>query len=381
MKHRSIIVGTVAIAALAMSTPSDAIGANGTTPSNNSAAPQLKHAGSIKVRDLGSSAWVQILSFSPDSRYLAIGDTPTAASSAIVVWDLQLDREQTRITELPPFAGRPQVGIEWSPDGKSITFGTGTPIRFWDPLTGRVVKELADEPPHLWARYNKDGSKLLINREPLGGGGSFRIYDTRTWQFRDYGDDGLHIQALSWTSDDYVLVAGEWPKVSAGRTLDGLVPQTADTLMRLIDPSGRQPARAALLAQALSNDVTGVGHPIPVQNFWIDAATVNYPTDKIAIGPGKIVDARTLKVLTYATDEDITSHKIPIGDRAFSSNGNFLYLLGSNKEGTEKSVVMNTLTGTPIATFTGGHNGLAASPDGKRLAIGNGQSVDLYDVQ
>lgn len=331
-----------------------------------------------RIRLLDSVAELQ-----PNSRYLAIIDNPTVGSSSVIIWDLQLGKEQTRITGLPPYGGYPQVELLWSPDGKYITFGTGLPILFWDPLSGKIAKELRVEPPVRWARYNKDGTKLLVNREPLGGHGGFRIYDTRNWTYRDYGDDGLLIEALSWTADDMVLVAGEWPKFSIGRTLEGIAPQMSDALARLIDPSGRQPPRTVLLASGSPHQVKtgGTEETVLLQSFWPDWAVANYNTNRISLGVGKIIDAGSLAVLNFASDDDIRTGKIPAGGQAFSPDGNFLYLLGISLDGKARSLVLNAATGKPVGTFPGGHRGLAASPDGHRIAVGNGRVVNVYDVR
>jgi hypothetical protein len=119
---------------------------------------------------------------------------------------------------------------------------------------------------------------------------------------------------------------------------------------------------------------------------------VNYRTNKISLGPGKLVDGRTLEVFTYASSDNVLTYasggntpngKLPSGTQAFNPDGNYLYLLGVSRDGKAKSLVLNTHTGAPAATFPGGLNllALAISPDGQRLAVGNGRSVDLYDVQ
>jgi WD40 repeat protein len=135
----------------------------GTNPTTYPAAPHPKFTRTVDLSNVGRESFVERLTFSPDSRYLAVVDNPNAGSSTIIIWDLQLDREQTRIEGLPPFGGFPGVELLWSPDGKSITLGLGRPIRFWDPMTGQIVKELMIDLPVRWSRYNKDGSKLLVN--------------------------------------------------------------------------------------------------------------------------------------------------------------------------------------------------------------------------
>lgn len=384
MKYRSTILGAIAMGAIGLIAPTDAKADSvGSNPSASPAAPQPRFSRTIDLSNEGRDSWIFLLTFSPDSRYLAVVDNPNLGSSTIIIWDLQLDREQTRIAGLPPFGGNPQVELLWSPDGKYISYGSRNPVLFWDPLTGHVVKELAVAPPVDWSRFNKDGSKLLVNRDILARAG-FRIYDTSSWEFHDYGDDGLIIQTLSWTAEDKVLVGGAWPRANVGRALDGMIPQMSDSLVRLIDPSGRDAPRSVLLAPSSLRDYKGIVHSVPFQSYAPDSAIVNYRTNKIAIGFGKIIDGRTMEIFTYASDDDILSGKIPAGGRAFSPDGNYLYLLGLigiRRADSIKSLVMDARTGLVVASFPGGQNGLAASPDGKHLAVGNGRSIDFYDVQ
>jgi WD40 repeat protein len=382
VRYRATIIAAITIGAIGMITPTDAASDGvGTNPMTYPAAPHPKFARTLDLSNVGRGASLTLMTFSPDSRYLAVVDNPNVASSTIIIWDLQLDREQTRIevAGFPSLGTAPDVKLLWSPDGKYITFGSGRPIRFWDPMAGQMVKELVVDPPVLWSRYNKDGGKFLVNRSIIGHKG-FRIYDTRSWEFQDYGDDGLSIEGLSWTADDKILVAGPWPKASVGRTLDGIVPHWYDVLARLIDPSGKQAPRLVLLS---SPEVAGIDRQDPTQAFFPYHAVVNYRTNKIALGPGKIIDGRTLEILSFASGDDILSHKIPVGGQAFSADGNYLYLLGFSRDGKTNSLVVNAHTGAPAGTFPGGRNlnALAVSPDGKLLAIGNGHSVDLYDVE
>jgi hypothetical protein len=44
-------------------------------------------------------------------------------------------------------------------------------------------------------------------------------------------------------------------------------------------------------------------------------------------------------------------------------------------------LVLDANTGKPVFIFSGGHEGIAVSPDGKWLAIGDGSSVGLLSIQ
>ncbi|HSY54487.1 MAG TPA: hypothetical protein VK785_08575, partial [Opitutaceae bacterium] len=80
--------------------------------------------------------------------------------------------------------------------------------------------------------------------------------------------------------------------------------------------------------------------------------------------------------------------KIPwVGCQAnmvFSPDGKYLYLKGntsSPSDDTAKNLILDATTGKLLLWFEGGHDGIAISPDGKLLAMGNGRSVKLLDIQ
>jgi hypothetical protein len=157
----------------------------------------------------------------------------------------------------------------------------------------------------------------------------------------------------------------------------------SDALARLIDPSSEQPPRTVLLASGSPHQVKtgGTEETVLLQSFWPDRAVANYNTNRISLGVGKIINAGSLEILTFASNDDIRTGKIPAGGQAFSPDGNFLYLLGISRDGNARSLVLNAATGKPAGTFPGGRRSLAASADGHRIAVGNGRVVDLYDVR
>jgi len=339
--------------------------------------PKIDQIKAIDLSAIARGSWVKKLTFSPDGRYLAIVDDPNISTSTIIIWDLERDREQARITGLPPFGDWPQVELLWSPDGKSITYGRGKPIKFWDPLTGIVIKEFTIDGPDIWSRYNKDGTKLLVNRTPLGGHGGFRIYETADWTYADYGDDGLLIRTMCWTADNMVMVAGVWATADKERTIDNKYPKSFDVVIRLIDPAGKIAPRSVLVP-AIPPDAPGHW---PRQVMGLLESSVDYTTNKV-ITENYIVDGRSLEIFQYASDEDIRTGNIPATlEPLFSPDGKYIYLLGSNMEGTAKSLVVEAATGKPLTVFPGGHDGIAVSSDGRKLAVGNGRTVDIYTVE
>ncbi|MBP7231325.1 MAG: WD40 repeat domain-containing protein [Syntrophaceae bacterium] len=264
--------------------------------------PKPKLTNKIDLSYVGKASCISRLAFSPDGRYLAIVDDPYPLMSTIIIWDLHQGREQTRIENLPPHTNDPDTNLLWGADGKYITFGKGFnekyPIQFWDPMTGKLIKELAVSSPCGSARLNRDKTKMLVRT----GDQSFRIYNTKTWEFKDYDSEGLGIISISWTSEDKVLIAGIWPPNSVGKTLDGKTPKPGDSLARLVDPSGKQSSRFIVVSGMVPS-----GRAVPPMEvgFWPYYSIVDYAGNKIALNYSKIIDGTTLEILTYASNEDI----------------------------------------------------------------------------
>jgi WD40 repeat protein len=325
---------------------------------------------------------VKKLSFSPDGRFLAVLCNPTFATGTLIIWDLQNNREQTRITGLPPSYGISySIEILWGAGSKYIFFGCGRQALLWDPITGRELKDVKISASY--AKLNRDRSKLMtFNRG--ADLGTFRVYDTQTWEFREFGNDGLGIETINWTADDRLVIAGAWPKRSEGRTLDGLTPKMLDSIVRLIDPSGKLASRSVLVAPSIPSETTNHKY-LPA--FSARSSIVDYSGNKVALGSGqiKVLDISTFKTLfTYApSHEDLNSGKMAIGDEgAFTPDGQYLLLMGGRDRfsGKASSLIIDAKTGMPVATFPGGRRGFALSPDGRQMAIGNGQSVEFYDL-
>ena len=352
-------------------------------------APSVERTSAIRLPN-ESNASVSRIVFSPDGRYLAVlVDNASRRVSDIIVWDLKLDQEQSRIENLPIYAF-PYIKISWSPNGRYISLGMGGqgwPMKLWNPLTGAVEKEL-DVKSALPSVSSRDGSKLLVNTTPIVYlnpiEGSYRVYDTRSWNFRDYSADGLMVQTLAWTSDQKVILAGVWPKWSVGRSIDGVTPQMSDVLVRRVDPDGIENSRTVIVGHGIAM----AGRPDVILAGPVSCATSTTDSsgDMLALGSGHInvLNTKTLStVFFYAPSEsDSIREALPDGalgaNVAFSHDGKFLFLGG---QGTEKSLIIEALTGAEVGTFSSGRRGIAVSPDGKTLAQGNGNSVYLLTLK
>ena len=339
--------------------------------------PKIEHIRTIDISFVGRESWVKKLTFSPDCRYLAIVEDPDITTSTIIIWDLKMNREQARIVGLPSFGDMPQSELLWSPDGKSITYGGGHPMKFWDPMTGAIIKELNIDCKDVWSRYNRDGTMLLVDKGITLNNEGFRVYNTNDWTYMDYNNDGISIRTMSWTADDLVMVAGTGSGTEKEQIIDNKKIYPFDIVIRLIDPAGAVAPRSVVVP-AIPPDAPGKW---PRQAMGLLSSSISYATNKVVI-ENNIVDSRSLEIFQYYSDDDVHTGKIPATlEPLFSPDGKYIYLLGRNMAGTAKSLVVEASSGKSLTVFPGGHGGIAVSADGKILAVGNGRSVDIYAVK
>lgn len=335
----------------------------------------------IDLRSTGpATSTVRKMTFSPDSRYLAIVEDPTLLKTDIVVWDLKLAKEQAHIHCEYNYGAFPDHDLLWSRDGKTISFGAK---RQWNPMSGEA---LPDNPAiGRGARLNKDGSKMLTLVGAIGEPSYIYIYDTKTWDLQKLYVDGLRVGFAAWTADDKILVSGAVTKEAFGKTLDGRpVSQWKDTALRLLDPSGKEPVKAVWFPAKPTDDPKfpfTASFPIGSQ------ARTNFATNQVFLGAGKVIDGDTLNVRHYSSfDEDsLAPGAFGMG---FSPDGRLLYLKGAVFAHGDRAPIRNSIvdteSGRPVLQFDGAmdhQGGLAVSPNGEYLSLGDGYSVLVFSLQ
>jgi hypothetical protein len=113
----------------------------------------------------------------------------------------------------------------------------------------------------------------------------------------------------------------------------------------------------------------------------------DFATNQIFLDAGKIVDGITLNIGRYHSydENDIAPGAFGMG---FSPDGRLLYLKGASfKHGGHAPIqnsIVDVASGKPLLQFDGAmdhQGGLAVSPDGKYLALGDAQWIRLFSLQ
>lgn len=339
---------------------------------------------------------VMQLTYSPDGKFLAIAETPLSYNASIVIWNISEHREQAIIPDLNTYAKAP-ARLLWSPDNRYLTFGIGSgpeaPMKCWDPMTGKLLQEVPLVGTN--GHFNQDGTKLLV-RSGDAEQPTIRIYDTATWNFQELEVRGLGWLLVAWGADGNVIAFGNWNVRGAGVWNSGTLPIApdgttlgpADAVAFVIDPSKRSTPKTILISPALRSQVPGISRPVFQPTIQFNFLAEDSSHTHIAAGLGLVLDTKTLNLMKYADSSDIIAGKIPAplfaANVAMSPDGQFLFLKGAGLMGNDnqsRSLILDTRTGLRRRWIDGGHDGIAISPNGKEMAIGQANSVQIYDLR
>lgn len=337
--------------------------------------PTPKLVRTIDLSNIGSAVAIRKLSFSPNSRYLAIVVDPELGKTDIVVWDMEKGKPQAQIHCPYQYGVLADHDLLWSRDGKVISFGAK---RQWDPMNGDA---LPDNPAiGRAARFNKDGTKMLTIVGALGQPSYIHIYDTATWAVQKLYLDGFAAVAAAWTADDKIIVGTSLTHELYSKVIGGYKPQRPeDHALLLLDPSGKQSTETKWFLAKPSGD------PKDPFTFTFPSGGVgisNFKTNRIYSPKGIVIDGRTMEI-TYVNYFDGRRSEM-----AFSPDGVRLYLRAEPFKYGGHVPVRNSIvdlnSGTTLIQFgkiTESGNGFAASPDGLSLALGLISTLEIFQLQ
>lgn len=338
--------------------------------------PTPKLQRTIDLGDIGSAVAVRKLSFSPDSRYLAIVVDPELGKTDIVVWDMVLGKKQSHIHCPYQYGVLADHDLLWNRDGKVISFGAK---RQWDPMTGEA---LPDNPAiGRAARLNKDGTKMLTIVGAIGEPSYIYIYDTANWALQKLYVDGFTVDSVAWSAEDKIIVGSGLTHDLYSKSIDGYQPKNYhDVALRLLDPKGKEPTRTKWFPAKPTNEPK---NPFEYSFPPGGVGTPDFPINKIFSAKGIIIDGKTLDVIYVPYFEGRGAFAM-----AFSHDGKLLYLRGESFKYGGHAPVTNSIvdikTGKSLLQFGNipeGGAGFATSSDGLSLALGLVSAVVIYRLQ
>jgi WD40 repeat protein len=366
--------------------------------------------------DLGGDFYTTRLAFSPDGNFLAIGDQ---SSPNIIVWDI---KDRNRRSTIYARSGAGYGGrfahwdnkqtILWSPDGGFITNGIGiahangdptrqeveNKIEFWDPMTGKVLKLLDGYAPY--GRLNNDGSKLLSVAEKHN---EFYVFNIPNSTKETYQTQGVVVTGLTWAASDDIVVIGTAvavPNWGSASMLNGEKPEPG-TLVAQIFPRSKTAGIKTLQLAAPVSDKKTTAHSVPA--FSVHNVVMNSVTNRVAVEFSGFIDGKNsfvmggnggdvhkttgvamievneLKVSFWKFNDELSDLYSDSGSITFSPDGRYLFIL--SQDINVGGVILNAKTGAVIGKLPYSEfSGIAVSPDGTLVAIGQGRRVELYTL-
>jgi WD40 repeat protein len=92
--------------------------------------------------------------------------------------------------------------LSWSPDGRFLAVGEENRVRVWDVTTGKVHREWETGTPDGLVAWSPDGSVLAVAEH-----GPVQFYDTLSWRSLDRALGNTPLHAFAWSPDSKILLA------------------------------------------------------------------------------------------------------------------------------------------------------------------------------
>jgi Tol biopolymer transport system component len=276
------------------------------------------------------------------------------------------------------------IAVAFSPDGKLlVSAGIHSPLRVWDPTTGKEVRKLGPESAWFGAAvFSPDGKHVATTEKD----GTIKLFDiggekaARTIG-RHPGADPLSYHPLSFAPDGKTLAAGGpkavifWDVENAKETLKIEVPGRS-TGSIVFSPDGKrlvsagEDGLARLWDVGTATEIRSVKHPAPctASGFSPDGKLVATCSSE---GTLKLWESETGKITRTV---NVAHTWLPTMSVSFTPDGK-LIATGGN-EGQLK--IWDVQTGKLIRSMAGHRDAsfVAFSPDGSKLASGGFHGQD-----
>ncbi len=353
---------------------------------------------------------VSTVAFSPDGTLVASGGWDTT----VRLWDV-VAGENLAVLE---GHDRPVQSVSFSADGTLLASGAGLVVNLWDPGTQERLVTLQGEGREVnTVAFSPDGTTLAAGSED----GKIGLWDVSEWQaprpkrlmvvsgddqqgtsgepladplvveVRDQYDNPMpDVEITFAVTDGGGRVGGRFTLERRTSDPNGRV----ETILTLGPVQGRNTVEVSVpRLDVVSFRAAGIGEP-ETPSMEGDFRTWHLPDAAITrLGKGRIQDIAfspngdVIAVGTYVgiwLYDVATSREVALlptrrlWDIAFSHDGRIVASCGAYKDPIR---LWEVATGEEISTIDYGARALALSPDGRTLATGSSDGVELWDVE
>lgn len=284
---------------------------------------------------------VQSASYSPDGKRIVTASW----AGGTKVWDAETLREQKKIG----FGWDTGEFATYSPDGKMIittTSSFGHPVKLWSAEDFREVGALGGEDESkVYAKYSMDGKRIIMTSSDFVA----RIWDAETFRELETDFESLMGFVSGWSLWVYSPDEKQIAQISDNRIVDVFDTKTSRKLGTLEGHTG------SLSAVAYSPDGKRI---------------ITASEDKTA----KVWDGETFREMGT-----LIGHTDGLISVTFNPNGK--QIVTTSRDHTVK--VWDTETFAEMGTLkeTDWIDSVVYSPDGQRIAIASGKSINMYEAE
>jgi len=308
------------------------------------------------VRTLtGHEGTVLALAFTPDGRLLASADNSHARGGTVRLWNLQTGQAEVMLdhycktdvsflygrTSLFDFPGLCSETVAFSPDGRVLATMNDNVIAYFDPTTGKALRELTGSKRRIRNLVFSPTSRLIAS---ISSEGTIELLDSDTGRvIRTLAAHDEAVAAIAFAPDGQQL---------AGALRDGTLqlwqPLTGERLHTLRGHGGR----ITSVAFSPSGGVVATASEDKTVRLWDDAKE------------------ESLRILS--------KHEAAVATIDFSPDGTML--ASASEDGI--IIVWRTADGKLLHELVGHDKWIhkvAWSPDGSRLAVASGHSLQFWE--
>ena len=322
------------------------------------------------------------ITFSPEGRYFASRSKHNSEEGKILLWDRSSGAHTTLAVDTGVFLN---IGLKFSPDGKTLACGIGGTITFWDSVTGEQKSSLTNETieDNNYLSFSPDGETIVCVNwdgivslwEPISGKHKKTISAQRmfTWSAA-MSPDG---KTIATGCENGVVYIHDYNTGELKFTLTG---HSWDVDNLVYSPDGKTLASASYVDKTVQLwDATTGEHKRTLTGHTWDIRSITFsPDGKILVSGGADDSIRFWDVHTGNHKHTITGHTDWVASVAFSPDGK---LIATGYEG--RNVCFSDVnTGQLVKMFDGFTAWIPSmvfTTDGKTLVCASGENVHLLD--